>query len=89
LEQNYPNPFNPLTKIKFTIPVAPSGVEGSFVTLKVNDVLGNEVVTLIREEKPVGSYEVEFNGKQLTSGIYFYTLRAGSFVETKKMILIK
>jgi endonuclease/exonuclease/phosphatase family metal-dependent hydrolase len=89
LVQNYPNPFNPTTKIKFTIPVTVSGVEGSFVTLKVYDVLGNEAATLVSEEKPAGSYEIDFNGNELTSGIYFYTLAAGSFIETKKMILLK
>jgi hypothetical protein len=89
LEQNYPNPFNPSTKIRFTIPVTLSEVEGSLVTLKVYDVLGNEVVTLVNEEKPAGSYEVEFNALSLPSGVYFYTIHAGSFVETKKMVLIK
>ncbi|MBE0571883.1 MAG: T9SS type A sorting domain-containing protein [Ignavibacteriaceae bacterium] len=90
LEQNYPNPFNPSTKIRYTIPnVTLSDVEGSFVTLKVYDVLGNEVATLVNEEKTTGSYEVDFNVSGLTSGIYFYKLTAGSFVETKKMILLR
>jgi hypothetical protein len=98
LEQNYPNPFNPSTKIKFTIPsVTLSGVEGSFVTLKVFDVLGNEIATLVNEEKPAGSYEVEFSTtggpessiKHPASGIYFYQLKAGDYLETKKMILMK
>jgi Secretion system C-terminal sorting domain len=89
LEQNYPNPFNPSTKIKFTIPATLSEVEGSLVTLKIYDVLGDEVITLVNEEKPAGEYEVEFDGRNLTSGIYFYTLKAGSYVETKKMILLK
>jgi hypothetical protein len=83
LSQNYPNPFNPTTTIKYQIP------ELSFVTIKVYDVLGNEISTLVNEEKPVGSYEVEFNATALPSGIYFYRLQAGSFVETKKMILLK
>ncbi len=88
LSQNYPNPFNPTTTIKYLIP------ELSFVTIKVYDVLGNEVATLIKEEKPAGSYEVEFSVGQnsilsLSSGIYFYQLRSGNFVETKKMILMK
>jgi hypothetical protein len=89
LEQNYPNPFNPSTTIKYSIPTS------EFVTLKVFDVLGNEVATLVNEEKPAGSYEVEFSAVvtsrdlSLSSGIYFYTLQAGSFVQTKKLILIK
>jgi hypothetical protein len=83
LEQNYPNPFNPSTTIKYEIP------EISLVSIKVYDVLGSEVVTLIDEEQTVGSYEVKFNATELPSGIYFYQLRAGSFVETKKMILMK
>ena len=90
LYQNYPNPFNPTTKIKFTIPLNVNR-ETSNVSLKVFDVLGKEVATLVNEEKTAGSYEVEFstNDLQLTSGIYFYTLSAGSFNETKKMILMK
>jgi len=92
LEQNYPNPFNPTTAIRFTIP---SNVkrETSNVTLKVYDVLGNEVVTLVNEEKPAGLYEVEFQSavgsRQLASGIYYYQLRAGGFVETKKIVLLR
>jgi photosystem II stability/assembly factor-like uncharacterized protein len=96
LEQNYPNPFNPSTKIKFTIPTPPSSSplskgrnEVGFVTLKVYDVLGNEIATLVNEYKPAGRYETDFNADGLTSGIYFYKLQAGSFVETKKMILIR
>jgi len=83
LSQNYPNPFNPTTTIKYQIP------ELSVVTLKVYDVLGNEIATLVNEEKPSGNYEVEFDGTILTSEVYFYQLRAGSFVETKKMVLMK
>jgi choice-of-anchor B domain-containing protein len=83
LEQNYPNPFNPSTTIKYSIPTS------EFVTFKVYDVLGNEVATLIDEYKPAGSYEIEFDGNGLSSGIYFYKLQAGSFTETKKMILMK
>ena len=94
LYQNYPNPFNPSTKIKFTVPVTLSEVEGSLVTLKVYDLLGREVATLVNEEKPAGTYEVIFDShsgevRNLPSGIYFYQLQAGSFVETKKMVLIK
>lgn len=83
LEQNYPNPFNPSTTIQFQIP------NSSFVNLNVYDILGREVATLVNEEKPVGSYEVEFNASQLSSGVYFYTLKAGIFIETKKLILMK
>ncbi len=83
LSQNYPNPFNPATKIRYEIP------DLSFVTLKIYDVLGNEVTNLVNEEKPAGSYEVEFEGTGFPSGIYFYKLQAGSFIETKKMVLMK
>jgi photosystem II stability/assembly factor-like uncharacterized protein len=83
LSQNYPNPFNPSTTIRFTI------TDFRFTTLKVYDVLGNEVATLVNEEKPTGNYEVEWEATGLPSGIYFYRLQAGSFVETKKMVLIK
>jgi len=83
LFQNYPNPFNPSTTIKYEIP------ELSFITLKVYDVLGNEIATLVNEKKPAGNYEVEFGGSVLTSGIYFYRFQAGSFVEIKKMVLMK
>lgn len=83
LSQNYPNPFNPSTKISWQSPV--SGHQ----TIKIYDVLGNEVAVLVDEFKQAGSYEVEFNASQLSSGIYFYTLKAGSFIEIKKMILIK
>jgi hypothetical protein len=83
LHQNYPNPFNPSTKISFTI------AQTDYVSLKVYDVLGNEVTTLINEEKPAGEYEVEFDGERLTSGIYFYQLKSGSYVQTKKMLLLK
>ncbi len=83
LEQNYPNPFNPSTKIKYSVP------QSSNVLLKIYDVLGKEVATLIDEEKPAGNYEVEFNASNLSSGTYFYRLRSGNFVETKKMILLR
>jgi len=83
LSQNYPNPFNPTTTIKYQIP------ELSFVTIKVYNVLGGEIATLVNEEKPVGSYEVEFNASTIASGIYFYQLKAGVFVATKKMVLMK
>jgi hypothetical protein len=85
LEQNYPNPFNPSTKISWQLPVS------SNVTLKVYDVLGREVVTLVDEYRNTGSYNVEFTieNLELSSGIYFYQLKAGEFVETKKMILLR
>ena len=88
LSQNYPNPFNPSTTIKFSIPFVETGHDPS-LQLIVYDILGNEVATLVNEDKPVGSYRVEFDGSNLPSGIYFYQLRAGNFVETKKMILLK
>ena len=88
LEQNYPNPFNPSTKIKFEIPDQVRN-DRNLVTLKVYDVLGNEVATLVNEEKPAGEYEVEFDASSLPSGVYFYHLKAGSFIETKKMIFLK
>jgi hypothetical protein len=90
LGQNYPNPFNPSTKIKFTIPQNERR-ETQDVSLKVYDVLGNEVATLVNEELPAGEYEAEFsiNNLQLTSGVYFYQLRVETFLETKKMLLIK
>jgi hypothetical protein len=83
LSQNYPNPFNPSTKIKFSVP------QLSNVVIKVYDSLGNEVETFVDEEKPTGNYEVEFDGKNLTSGIYFYKLISGRFTQTKKMILLR
>jgi hypothetical protein len=83
LYQNYPNPFNPTTAIEFRIS------DFGFVNLQVYDILGNEVATLVNEEKPAGTYEIEFNATGLPSGVYFYTLRAGSFVETRKMVLLK
>lgn len=91
LHQNYPNPFNPATKIKYSIPSVTLRQAQSdvFVTLKVYDVLGNDITTLVNEEKPAGGYELEFDGSGLTSGIYFYRLQAGTFVETKKMVLLK
>jgi hypothetical protein len=85
LLQNYPNPFNPSTKIIFEVPTNPDGI----VTLKVYDVLGREIVTILNEEKPAGEYEVEFNGENLVSGVYYYTLTSGTFYETKKMILLR
>jgi len=84
LEQNYPNPFNPSTKIKYQVP------DHGKVSLKVFDILGNEITTLVNENQPAGSYEVEFITKgELTSGIYLYQLSVGSFTAIKKMLLIK
>lgn len=83
LYQNYPNPFNPSTTIQYSLS------SSQFVTLKVYDVLGNEISTLIDEHKQAGFYEVSFNASSLPSGIYFYKLQFGSLIETKKMMLIK
>jgi Secretion system C-terminal sorting domain len=83
LEQNYPNPFNPTTIISYSIP------KTSFVTIKVYNVLGGVVETLVNKEKKVGNYKIELNGGRLASGIYFYKMQAGNFVETKKLILLK
>ncbi len=88
LYQNYPNPFNPSTKISWQSPI------GSWQTLKVYDALGNEVATLLNEYKPAGTYEVEFNVAQesipaIASGIYFYQLKSGNFIQTKKMLYLK
>jgi len=90
LTQNYPNPFNPSTKIKYAIPASLNPSEGgTLVILKVYDLLGREVATVMNEEKLAGYYEIEFNGNNLPSGVYFYRLKAGGFVETKKMILLR
>ena len=83
LSQNYPNPFNPTTVIDYTIP------KDAHVTLKIYDVLGREVETLINENEQVGRYKVNFDGARLASGVYFYRLAAGSHVITKKMLLLK
>ena len=83
LNQNYPNPFNPRTIISYEIS------EKSFVSLKIYDVLGNEITVLVNEEKPAGYYEMEFNAAELSSGIYFYKLNTGRNSEIKKMVLLK
>lgn len=83
LLQNYPNPFNPATSISFQIPT------GENVLLKVYDALGNDVQTLIQEYRPAGSYNINFSGSSLPSGMYYYRLSTGSFSQTKKMILLK
>ena len=83
LSQNYPNPFNPTTTISYQLP------ENSFVTLKVYDILGREVATLLNEYKPAGKYEVDFNAAALPSGVYFYQIKAGNYTAIKKMILLR
>ena len=83
LFQNYPNPFNPSTKIKFSIP------EKSYVTLKIYNSIGTEIETLLDEDKPAGSYDINWNATNLPSGIYFYKIQAGDFTKTNKMVLIK
>ncbi len=90
LSQNYPNPFNPATTIKYTIPnVISTNGRNLFVTLKVYDVLGNEVATLVNEEKPAGSYPQNLMEADYASGIYFYQIKAGDYTATKKLILLK
>ena len=83
LAQNFPNPFNPSTTIKYSIPIT------STVVIKIFDILGNEIETLVNEEKPAGTYELTWNAASLPSGVYFYRIKTGSFVETSKMILMK
>ncbi len=83
LEQNYPNPFNPTTNITYSIP------QSGQVQLRVYDVLGNKITTLVNEQKPVGTYEVEFNANNLSSGIYFYKIVSGNYTNIKKMILLR
>ncbi len=88
LHQNYPNPFNPLTKIKFDLPAA--GIQNNgLVRITVYDLAGREVAALVNQQLRPGSYEVEFDGSNLASGIYFYTISAGEFIQTKKLTLIK
>ncbi len=83
LKQNYPNPFNPTTKINYSIPYP------SFVSLKIYDLLGKEMQTLVYEEKSIGKYEVEFDGSNFSSGIYFYRIQAGDFSDTKKLTILR
>jgi hypothetical protein len=88
LMQNYPNPFNPSTKIKFEIPSA--GQRYAFdVQMIIYDMLGREVALLVNEELKPGSYSVTFDGSNYASGVYYYTIYAGSFTDTKKMMLVK
>jgi hypothetical protein len=83
LHQNFPNPFNPITTINYDVP------ERSLVSLKIYDVLGNEIATVVDEEKIAGEYEIVFNSETLPSGVYFYQLKVREYVETKKMVLMK
>ena len=83
LSQNYPNPFNPTTTISYSIP------SSAFVTIKIFDILGNEIRSLVNEEKSAGNYELEFNAANLPSGIYFYRLQTANFIEARKMVLMK
>ena len=83
LFQNYPNPFNPGTLISYQLP------EKSFVLIRVYDLLGEELATLVNEEKSAGSYDVNFHAGKLSSGFYIYTIKAGNFTSTKKMMLMK
>lgn len=83
LYQNFPNPFNPNTTIKYSIPVSTQ------VSLKVFDIIGSEVATLVNEQQEAGTFSINFDASKLTSGIYFYQIKAGNFIETKKFILIK
>jgi predicted esterase len=90
LNQNYPNPFNPTTKIKYSIPASLNPSKGgTLVQLKVYDILGREIETLVNEEKPAGVYEINWNAANLSSGVYFYQLKAGEYINTKKMVILK
>ena len=83
LEQNYPNPFNPTTTFRYSIP------QTSKVVIKVYDILGNEIAKLMDEEKSIGTYELTWDASNLSSGIYFYQLKAGEYAQTRKMLLLK
>jgi hypothetical protein len=83
LKQNFPNPFNPSTKIQYSINIK------QFVSLKVYDVLGNEVASLVNEEKAAGAHDIIFNAENLPSGVYFYKIKTENFVEARKMLLIR
>jgi len=91
LEQNYPNPFNPTTTIQYQIPASPksSPKERTSVTLRIYDILGSEVATLINDEQEAGYYEVNWDASNLASGVYIYRLQTGSFVSVKKMMLLR
>nr|MCU0405834.1 T9SS type A sorting domain-containing protein [Ignavibacteriaceae bacterium] len=83
LSQNYPNPFNPSTRIEYSIP------QSGLVTIKIYDILGREVATLVNEEKQRGVYSISFDATGLSSGIYFYRIQFENFVQTKKLTLLK
>ncbi|MCZ7616320.1 MAG: T9SS type A sorting domain-containing protein [Ignavibacteriaceae bacterium] len=83
LEQNFPNPFNPSTRIRY------SSKEKGFVSLKVYDILGNELMTIVNEVKSPGIFETEFNAANLPSGVYIYSLRVNEFISNQKMIVLK
>jgi len=83
LNQNYPNPFNPSTSIEFQLP------KEAFVTLKVYNILGVEIATLVNEQKPAGVHKINFNASGLPSGMYIYKISAGNFEHTRKMMLLK
>ena len=83
LQQNYPNPFNPSTSIEYSVP------SSEYVSLKIYDIIGNEVATLVNEQKSAGNYEVKFNASSLTTGMYIYKINAGSFTKVRKMMLVK
>ena len=87
LQQNYPNPFNPATTIKFTIP---PGHNYDKISMKIYDILGKEAATLVNENgMAAGTYEINWNASNYSSGVYFYTLKAGNYIDTKKMIVNK
>jgi hypothetical protein len=83
LDQNYPNPFNPTTTIRYAIP------EDNFVSIKLYHVLGNEVITLVNEQKQAGRYEMLFNASNIASGVYYYQINSGNFTQTRKLMLMK
>ncbi len=96
LSQNYPNPFNPTTKIEYTIPTSPQTPlfnkergRGEVIILKIYDILGREIKTLVNKQQPPGNYEVTFDGSEFASGVYFYRLQVGNYSQTKKLILLK